>query len=149
MLRAVSIGGFCLSLPYADAVPEVEVGGATTVVEEEEGRTLHVPGAVMASSIKVTAAVSANRPPWHATPELAVADASAKTVPANLVLVPSVAELPSCQNTLQACAPLARTTDAPVAVVRMEPIWKTKTPLALFLPSRVSVPVSWAEEAKL
>jgi len=135
----------------------VEVG-APALVEtfdeeaDEEGVSApvpQVPGAVIVSSIMVTAAVSANRPPWHETPELAVMDASAMMVPTNEVLVPRVAELPTCQKTLQAWAPLIRTTEAAVAVVMVEPNWKTKRLLALFWPSSVSFPVRPPEEAKL
>jgi len=113
--------------------PAVEVG-APALVEtfdeeaDEEGVSApvpQVPGAVIVSSIMVTAAVSANRPAWHETPELAVMDASAMMVPTNEVLVPRVAELPTCQKTLQAWAPLIRTTEAAVAVVDVG--WVTTT----------------------
>ena len=120
-------------------------------LDEEGGRApaLQLPGAVIASSIIVTAAVRAKRPPWQETPEFAVMDASAITVPTNLVLVPRVAELPTCQNTLQAWAPLIKTTEAAVAVVIVDPNWKTKKLPELPLPSRIRLPVSWPEEAKL
>ena len=39
------------------------------------------------------------------------------TVPTKLEPVPSVAELPTCQKTLQACAPLVRLTGLADAVV--------------------------------
>ena len=48
-------------------------------------------------------------------------------VPRNVEPVPSVAELPTCQKTLQACAPLIRLTVLADAVVSVEPAWKTKT----------------------
>ncbi len=66
-------------------------------------------------------------------------------VPAKSVLVPSVAELPTCQNTLHACAPLMSVTELSVAVVRVVPIWKIHTASGSFWPSRVSSPVSPAE----
>jgi hypothetical protein len=50
---------------------------------------------------------------------------NANTFPTNRVPVPSVAELPTCQNTLQAWAPLIRTTEEAVAVVIVDPNWKT------------------------
>ena len=48
--------------------------------------------------------------------------ASASTLPTNVVPVPSVAELPTCQNTLQLAAPLISRTDAALAVVSVLPI---------------------------
>lgn len=133
----------------------VVVVGTVAVVEEtvddvDVGGVLAQPAwALIVSSIRVTAAVSAYRPPLTVTAELTVIEARARMLPTKLVAVPSVAELPTCQNTLQALAPLMRTTWAAVVVVMVEPIWKTKTLLALFWPSRVRIPVSWAEEAKL
>ena len=56
---------------------------------------------------------------------------SARMFPANVVVVPSVAELPTCQNTLQCEPPLITTTDEPLAVVSVLPIWKMKTALGL------------------
>ena len=49
-------------------------------------------------------------------------EVKAKTVPANDVLVPRVAELPTCQNTLQACAPLIRLTALEGAVIKVEAV---------------------------
>ena len=43
-------------------------------------------------------------------------------VPTKSVLVPSVAELPTCQNTLHACASLISVTELFVAVVSVDPI---------------------------
>jgi len=48
-------------------------------------------------------------------------------LPLKSVVVPRVAELPTCQKTLQGCAPLISTTRALDAVVRVLPIWKMKT----------------------
>lgn len=76
-------------------------------------------------------------------------EASARIFPTKFVAVPSVAELPTCQNTLQALAPLIKTTEEAVAVVMVESIWNTKTALGWFWPSRVRIPVRPAEEAKL
>lgn len=47
---------------------------------------------------------------------------SARMLPAKLVVVPRTAELPTCQNTLQADAPPVRTTEAALAVVSVLPI---------------------------
>jgi hypothetical protein len=52
-------------------------------------------------------------------------DACAIMVPANVVLVPSVAELPTCQNTSPDVAPPLRMTSLFVAaVVSVDTIWK-------------------------
>ena len=59
-------------------------------------------------------------------------------VPAKLEVVPRVAELPTCQNTLLASTPPERITWVPVPVVSVEPIWKIKQELAF--PARVRVP---------
>ena len=55
------------------------------------------------------------------------------------VVVPSVAELPTCQNTLQACAPLTSLTRLADAVISVEPAWKTKTAFGSPWASSVSV----------
>ncbi|CCH17135.1 Protein of unknown function [Micromonospora lupini str. Lupac 08] len=55
----------------------------------------------------------------------------AMMVPTKVVLVPIVAELPTCQNTLQADAPLIRTTLLLDAVVSDESIWKMNTAAGL------------------
>ena len=69
--------------------------------------------------------------------------------PEKLLVVPSVAELPTCQYTLQACAPLIRFTLLADAVVSVEPAWKTKTVLGSPWASSVSAPVSPSDEADL
>jgi hypothetical protein len=74
--------------------------------------------------------------------------ADARMLPTNAVPVPRVAELPTCQNTLQSCPPLTICTTAALAVVSVVPIWKMKTAVGSPLASRVSVPVSWAEVSK-
>ena len=63
------------------------------------------------------------------------------------VPVPSVAELPTFQNTLQACAPLTSLTWLAGAVISVEPAWKTKTAFASPWASSVSVPVSPSDDA--
>src|SRR5665647_3384797 len=54
----------------------------------------------------VTAPLSANSLPSTVTPVVAVIDAYARMVPAKVELVPSVAELPTAQTTLQGWTPL-------------------------------------------
>ena len=58
-------------------------------------------------------------------------DVNAKMLPTNVDPLPSVAELPICQNTLQAWAPLLKTTDEALAVMRVLPLLKINTALAL------------------
>jgi hypothetical protein len=59
-----------------------------------------------------------------------------------------VAEEPTCQNTWQGDAPPVKATVAPVAVVRVLPIWKIHKSLTLPVPTSVSLPVSSADVAK-
>jgi len=67
-------------------------------------------------------------------------------LPMNTVVVSRVAELPTCQSTLHACAPLINWTVAPGAVMRVLPIWKMKTLFGSLPPSRIKLPVRKAED---
>lgn len=99
-------------------------------------------------SANVTAPVRAKALPFIAAPVVTVMDASARMVPLKIVLVPRVAELPTCQKTLAAWAPPIRlTTLLLAAVVRVVPIWKMKTAFGLPLPLSVTVPVMPTEDA--
>ena len=60
----------------------------------------------------------------------------AMMVPWKAVPVPSVAEVPTCQNTFAALAPPVRMTCRPAVVVNVEAIWKMNT--ALGSPSRAT-----------
>jgi hypothetical protein len=60
--------------------------------------------------------------------------------PTKTEFVPSVAELPTCQKTLEAVAPPVRITWRPAVVVRLDAIWKMKTALALPWASKVRSP---------
>ena len=90
---------------------------------------------VIVSVSSVTAPLRASTRPSTVTPVVTVMLVRAMIVPRKVEPVPSVAELPICQNTLQAWAPLIRLTQLPEAVVSVEPAWKTKT--AFGLPPRV------------
>jgi hypothetical protein len=79
-------------------------------------------------------------------PPLSVMLANAIIFPAKLLPVCMVAEVPTCQNTLQGNAPPAKATMAPVAVVRVRPIWKIHT--SVELPVSVRVPFSSASDEK-
>ena len=77
-----------------------------------------------------------------------VIDVKARMFPTKIESVPIVTELPTCQNTLRAWAPLMRLTTLLDAVVSvLAGAWKMKIELELFWPSRVRVPVNPNEGA--
>src|ERR1035437_5968340 len=104
---------------------------------------------VMTSESNVTAPFRASALPSRFTPVVIVMDVSARMFPLKSELVPSVAELPTCQKTLQAVAPLARTTWLPLPVVSVDPIWKMNTAPGLPAPSRVTSPDIASDEVDL
>jgi hypothetical protein len=97
-------------------------------------------GRVTVLESKVTAPVRASRRPCTTAPVSAVIDVRARTDPVNVDPVPRVAELPTCQYTLQGLTP-TRTTELAEAVMRVLPAWNTKTALSSPCASRVSGPV--------
>jgi hypothetical protein len=99
-------------------------------------------GTVIVLSSIVTAPPSASARPLMVAPVSSVIEAVARIVPAKLVVVPSVAELPTCQKTLHACAPFSRVTELDDAVVRVDPASKMKTESGLPAPFRVTAPVN-------
>lgn len=118
----------------SDGVPEVMVG-------DSDG----VPGAgqpfdaVIVFVSRVTAPVRANSRPCTVAPVVAVTDCCARTVPWNRAPVPTVAELPTCQNTLHELAPPVITIWLADPMVRVDAAWNTHTESAL--PARVSAPL--------
>jgi len=78
----------------------------------------------------VTDAVRANALPESVALVFRVILASASTFPTSAVPVPSVAELPICQNTLQTLPPITRTEEL-LAVVSVLPVLIMKTAPAL------------------
>ena len=96
----------------------------------------------------VTAPLRASIRPTLRAPVVIVMLVSARMLPTNVVPVPSVAELPTCQNTLHGEPPLFTSTRELLAVVSVLPILKMKTALAFPWASRMSVPVSCAEVEK-
>src|SRR5260370_18787215 len=70
----------------------------------------------------VTAPVSAKTRPVTLVPVVTVSLMFARMLPSRAELVPRVAELPTCQKTFPAVAPLARTTEELLAVVSVVPI---------------------------
>ena len=97
----------------------------------------------------VTAPFRASARPDTCAPLFSEMLVSARMLPRKLVVVPSVAELPTCQNTLQGEPPLVMSTDEPLAVVSVLPIWNMKTAPALPWALRVRVPVSCADDENL
>jgi len=73
-------------------------------------------------------------------------DWSASIVPLETEFVPRVAEEPTCQKTLEACAPPARITFRPSLVVRSDATWKIQTAFELPCASGVRSPDDIASE---
>ena len=99
------------------------------------------------SLIKVTAPLRASARPFSLTPSFIVIDVSARMLPAKFVVVPSVAELPTCQKTLHGCAPLTSRTRLADALISVEPAWKTKTAFGSPFASSSSSPVRASDDA--
>lgn len=98
---------------------------------------------------RLTWPLRASARPSMVVPVATVIEVRARMLPTKVELVPSVAELPTCQKTLQAWAPPMRLTWLPDPVMRVEAIWKMKTALGSPWASRVSVPVFPSEEVDL
>ena len=79
--------------------------------------------AVKVSLSKVTAPLRASARPCTSAPVCTAIDVNAMIVPLNEDVVPSVAELPTCQNTWQAWAPLMTLTWLAEAVISVEATW--------------------------
>ena len=108
---AVSVGvGVVVSVGVGEAVGEAVAADAAQPAEP----TLFV-------SI-VTAPLRAKALPDTFAPVVRLMLSRPRTLPTNSVPVPRVAELPTCQNTLQSPPPLITTTDELLAVVSVVPI---------------------------
>ena len=125
-----------------DAVVGDAVVGDAVVGDSDVsvGRAAQV-GLAKVSPFIVTAPFRARARPWTVTPLFTDIEVRARMLPRKTELLPRVAELPTCQNTLHSSAPLIRFTVLLDAVISVESVWKMKTELALFSPSRVSEPV--------
>jgi len=105
-----------------EAEAETSVIVVPTVVEV-------VPPVVVAAQVdlgmvfvsNVTAPFCANILPLTVAPVVSVTDVKANIFPLKVEFVPSVAELPICQNTLQGCVPLTKFITLEEAVVKVEP----------------------------
>ena len=134
---AVSAGiGVVVSVGVGEAVGETVAAGAAQPAES----TLFV-------SI-VTAPFRARALPDILAPVFRVMLSRARILPRNAVPVPRVAELPTCQNTLQPEPLLIMTTDESLAVVSVVPIWKMKTAALLPPASSVNCPVNPADDER-
>ena len=90
--------------------------------------------------------ILANALPSRVAPVLKVIDCIARTVPLNTVVVPKVAELPTCQKMLEAIAPPLRITLRPDVVVRVDAICIINTALEFPFASNVKSPDDTASE---
>ena len=90
----------------------------------------------------VTAPFRARALPDTLAPVVRAMLVRARILPTNTVPVPMVAELPTCQNTLQPVLPLVTRTDELLAVMSVLTIWNTKTALPLPWPFNVNSPVN-------
>ena len=97
----------------------------------------------------VTAPLRASALPCSVAPVVIEIESRAMMMPTNWLPVPIVAELPTCQKTLQACAPPISVTAAPEPVVRVEPAWKMKTALGSPWASSVRSPLRPSEVAEV
>jgi hypothetical protein len=132
--------------PEEPVVAEVvDVVDTAVVVVDDARRQV---GTVIVLSSMVTAPPSARTRPFTVAPVFNVIDVVARIDPAKLVVVPRVAELPTCQNTLHACAPFSSATLLVDAVVSDDPVSKMKTESGLPSPLRVTVPVKPIEEVE-
>ncbi len=86
-----------------------------------DGPPLHAVTLLLSS---VTVPFRARTLPFTFAPVFKVMLVSARTFPTNEVVVPTVAELPTCHHTPQAEAPLVSVIDEPLAVVSPLPTWK-------------------------
>ena len=106
-------------------------------------------GAVIVSSSRVTAPLRASARPAMVSPVSTEIDVRARMVPVKAEFVPRVAELPTCQNTLQAWAPLVRMTLLAESVTSVEGAWKMKTAFGSPPAFRVSDPPTSSEDEAL
>ena len=115
----------------------VDVGVVVVVVVVVVGQF----GRITVLLSRVTCPLRASTLPAMVEPVCTVASVSAKMFPTNVVLVPRVAELPTCQKTLQGSTPLISITVLFDAVIRVDATWKMNTASDAFSPSNVTVPV--------
>ena len=86
-------------------------------------------GRVIVLVSRLTWPLRARTRPFTVVPVCTVAEVNAKMLPMKVVSVSSVAELPTCQNTLHGEAPSIRATVLFDAVISVDPAWKMNTAL--------------------
>jgi hypothetical protein len=123
-----------------DVVDVVDVVVVDVVDVVVVGATALQVGELITLPSRVTPPLRTSARPWSDAPVAIEMDVNARMLPTKEAVVPSVAELPTCQNTLQACTPPERTTWLAGATISVLTLWKMKTELAS--PTRVTVPVS-------
>jgi hypothetical protein len=132
---AIGVAAGATGVAVGAGVNGGRVGGTTT-----GGAALHVD-VLKWSLISVTSPLRASALPWTVTALSSVMDVIARIVPTKEEPEPRVAELVTCQKTLQGLPPLMNTTELVDAVMRSDVAWKIHTEFGLFAPSSVSVPV--------
>ena len=128
----------------------VVVGGVVVGGVELGGVVVMQLGTVMVSSSRVTAPLRASARPVMVSPVCTVIEVRARILPWKAEPVPMVAELPTCQKTLQAWAPLVRTTELPESVRSVEEgAWKIQTAFGSPPAFRVSAPETSSDDEAL
>jgi hypothetical protein len=117
----VDADGAVLDVVVLDVVVVDDVADDTAVVVVVPTTAAAHVGTVMTLLSRVTAPLRAKTRPLTSAPVLSVMDVSAINEPLNWLVVPRVAELPTCQKTWHACAPFSSTTRLPVAATNVEP----------------------------
>jgi hypothetical protein len=136
----VGVGVGVVPVGVGVGVVPVGVGVGVVGVGVGVGGGVAQVGAVIVSVSRLTCPLRASTRPAMVSPVVTEIDVRARTVPMKEEWVPRVAELPTCQNTLQAWAPLMRRMLLAESVVRLEGAWKMKTALGSPPPFRVSLP---------
>src|SRR4029078_8497807 len=124
--------------PSASASTNIGGSAGTGMAAHDEALILFVS--------RVTAPLRASARPTRLAPVVMVMLVSARMLPTSEVEVPTVADEPTCQNTLHGDPLPLMITDELEAVVSVLPILKIHIAAALPWPFSVRVPVSWAGE---
>jgi hypothetical protein len=148
-LVLVGVGDALVGDGLGDGDVGDELGDGLVVDGLGDGVGVVQAGTVMTSSSRVTAPLRASARPIMVSPVVTVMDCNARIFPWNAEFVPSVAELPTCQYTLQACAPLVSRTWLAELVISVEPTWKIKTASGLPCALSVSAPPTCRDDVAL
>jgi hypothetical protein len=146
----VGVGVVAVGVGVGVGVVAVGVGVGVGVVAVGVGVGITAQlDAVIVSWSRVTAPFWASARPEMVSSVCTVIDVRARMLPTKVESVPRVAELPTCQKTLQAWAPLVRMMELAESVVSVEGAWKIQTAFGSPCPSRVSDPPTSSEEEAL